>query len=163
MSVIVHYGTKGMKKGVRKWTNPDGTLNDAGKARYRNGKTEVGGVKVTSSDSSSNGLKTYSYTDQRGRQIGTVKRKTTPTLAENFHSISYLRDLQKVGNKPLKNITEGKRAASKIITKKTVSKVKGNLAANSKGKSVANKAAKTVKNTVKKGKSVVLSLLGKKK
>lgn len=31
---IAHYGVKGMKQGVRRWTNPDGTLNEAGKRRY---------------------------------------------------------------------------------------------------------------------------------
>lgn len=36
MSYIVHYGVKGMKKGTRRWTNSDGSLNEAGKARYKN-------------------------------------------------------------------------------------------------------------------------------
>lgn len=31
---IAHYGVRGMKQGVRRWTNPDGSLNDAGKRRY---------------------------------------------------------------------------------------------------------------------------------
>lgn len=42
MSYIVHYGVKGMQKGKRRWTNADGSLNEAGKARYQNhllGKT----------------------------------------------------------------------------------------------------------------------------
>lgn len=34
MSYIIHYGVKGMKKGTRRWTNSDGSLNEAGKARY---------------------------------------------------------------------------------------------------------------------------------
>lgn len=31
---LYHYGVKGMKKGKRRWTNPDGSLNEAGKIRY---------------------------------------------------------------------------------------------------------------------------------
>lgn len=36
---IAHYGVRGMKKGKRRWTNADGTLNAAGKARYGIGVT----------------------------------------------------------------------------------------------------------------------------
>lgn len=31
---LYHYGIPGMRKGYRRYTNPDGTLNDAGKRRY---------------------------------------------------------------------------------------------------------------------------------
>ena len=45
-SELYHYGVPGMKKGQRKWTNEDGTLNEAGKARYAkmygNGKVGSG-------------------------------------------------------------------------------------------------------------------------
>lgn len=34
-SYIQHWGIKGQKWGVRRFRNPDGTLTDAGKARYR--------------------------------------------------------------------------------------------------------------------------------
>ena len=34
---LMHYGVKGMKRGVRKYTNPDGTLNAAGRLRYLSG------------------------------------------------------------------------------------------------------------------------------
>lgn len=32
---LVHYGTKGMKWGVRHWQNADGSYNEAGERRYR--------------------------------------------------------------------------------------------------------------------------------
>ena len=31
---LAHYGVKGMKKGIRRWTNEDGTLTEAGKEHY---------------------------------------------------------------------------------------------------------------------------------
>lgn len=31
---LAHYGVKGMRKGIRRWTNEDGTLTDAGKEHY---------------------------------------------------------------------------------------------------------------------------------
>ena len=32
--VLCHYGVRGQKWGVRKYQNPDGSLNDAGRKRY---------------------------------------------------------------------------------------------------------------------------------
>lgn len=34
MNYIAHHGTKGMKWGVRRYQNPDGTLTDEGRKRY---------------------------------------------------------------------------------------------------------------------------------
>lgn len=43
---LKHYGTIGQKWGVRKWQNPDGTFNEAGKERYFGSK----GKKTNNSD-----------------------------------------------------------------------------------------------------------------
>ena len=40
MSYLVHYGIKGMKWGVRRYQNADGTLTDSGKKRYLRGGNE---------------------------------------------------------------------------------------------------------------------------
>ena len=39
---LYHYGIPGMQKGRRRFTNADGTLNAAGKERYRDGKVGSG-------------------------------------------------------------------------------------------------------------------------
>lgn len=31
---LAHYGVRGMRKGIRRWTNEDGTLTEAGKEHY---------------------------------------------------------------------------------------------------------------------------------
>lgn len=68
-SDIKHFGTKGMKWGVRKYQNEDGTFNEAGKQRYfqtSDGKIKkrglidrsfrTGQAKMTKKDGSERGL-----------------------------------------------------------------------------------------------------------
>lgn len=43
---LCHYGIKGMKWGMRRYQNPDGSLTPAGKARYGGGKAEEYRVKL---------------------------------------------------------------------------------------------------------------------
>ena len=45
---IFHHGIKGMKKGVRRFQNIDGTLTPAGKVRYSKKKTDSSVVKSIS-------------------------------------------------------------------------------------------------------------------
>ena len=44
---LYHWGIKGMKWGVRRYRNEDGTLTDAGKKRYSDDEPEQLGYKST--------------------------------------------------------------------------------------------------------------------
>lgn len=41
--ILIHHGVKGMKWGVRRYQNTDGTLTSAGKSRYRTGSMDSDG------------------------------------------------------------------------------------------------------------------------
>lgn len=55
---LVHYGVKGQRRGVRRWTNADGSLNAAGKDRYYE-------------DSNGNGYKPNKFVDERSNYTPT--------------------------------------------------------------------------------------------
>lgn len=89
---IAHYGVPGMKKGKRRWTNADGTLNEAGKKRYASGQVGDTGVKAvpaTLSDGSKSN-KTFFYLNQRGQTIGTSSSVYPMTDADHKKNIQNL-------------------------------------------------------------------------
>ena len=53
---LMHYGVKGMRKGSRRWTNADGSLNAAGKARYGKKVGQASPSSPTGKYSSTTGL-----------------------------------------------------------------------------------------------------------
>lgn len=60
---LKHYGTIGQKWGVRKWQNPDGTFNEAGKERYfgSKGKKEKNEKKINSKYQNKDGSLSQEY------------------------------------------------------------------------------------------------------
>lgn len=58
---LYHFGIKGMRKGQRRWTNPDGTLNEAGKRRYGIGDGQQSGQTLFVSGSSKTQDKASGY------------------------------------------------------------------------------------------------------
>lgn len=69
-SELTHWGIKGMKWGVRRYQNKDGTLTDAGKKRYSDGDGEK---KETRYDKLYNKYKTLGYSDEKARQTAKGK------------------------------------------------------------------------------------------
>lgn len=66
-----HYGIKGQRWGIRRYTNPDGTLTPAGKARYREDGTKLNLRNMTDEE--------YDYAMQRmqkERAFNDMRRST---------------------------------------------------------------------------------------
>lgn len=61
---LYHYGIKGMRWGIRRYQNPDGSYTSAGKKRYIADKTAKMQRDIDSYEPIRNGLK-----DKKGRQI----------------------------------------------------------------------------------------------
>lgn len=66
---LMHYGIKGQKWGIRKYQNPDGTLTDAGKARYLRQETK----RLRKEFNESRGHK-FSRRDERGARLKYIEK-----------------------------------------------------------------------------------------
>ena len=66
---LMHYGIKGQKWGIRKYQNPDGTLTDAGKARYLRQETK----RLRKEFNESRGHK-ISRKDERGARLKYIEK-----------------------------------------------------------------------------------------
>lgn len=77
---IYHYGIKGQKWGVRNYQNPDGTLTEAGKARYDDTGNYKNPEKMTTEDliKSSNRLN-LEYNYKRLQDVSTEEKRRNET------------------------------------------------------------------------------------
>lgn len=81
---IYHFGIKGMKWGVRRWQNADGTLTEAGKAKY--GSVEnYEKAKADRNRKIKTGMKVVA-----ALAIGAISVKA---LVENTYSLAFGKDL----------------------------------------------------------------------
>ena len=93
-SMLLHYGIKGMKWGVRRYQNKDGTLTAKGKARYDgNGNAKTDSKLSTSTQKSRSRMSD----EELGKRIQRLEKETR------------LKDLEK------KNIDSGKEYARDIL------------------------------------------------
>lgn len=115
---IVHYGVPGMKKGKRRWTNQDGTLNEAGKRRYASGQVGDTGIKAVPETlfDGSKSTKNFFYVNQRGQIIGTGSSLYPMTDKMHAENVKSLVDRQKTK----KYIMEQQKKIKSDITSKEV-------------------------------------------
>lgn len=93
-SMLLHYGIKGMKWGVRRYQNKDGTLTAKGKARYDgNGNAKTDSKLSTSTQKSRSRMSD----EELGKRIQRLEKETR------------LKDLEK------KNVDSGKEYARDIL------------------------------------------------
>ena len=99
---LYHHGIKGMKWGVRRYQNPDGSLTAAGKKRY--GDKSPYEVKTADGD-------TFRVSRGSKRNYNTKQSKVTKTWGEHYKEI----DDNKIAAKKAKNqlTTEEKKARTK--------------------------------------------------
>lgn len=93
-SMLLHYGIKGMKWGVRRYQNKDGTLTAKGKTRYDgNGNAKTDSKLSTSTQKSRSRMSD----EELGKRIQRLEKETR------------LKDLEK------KNVDSGKEYARDIL------------------------------------------------
>lgn len=82
---LYHYGVKGMKWGVRRYQNKDGTWTSAGKARYGVSRTSNrANEKKSSSKSNKSDMQKKVYKDGT---VGYVYRDNNPRGRNNFDKV----------------------------------------------------------------------------
>lgn len=154
---IIHYGIPGMKRGVRRWTNRDGTLNEAGKRRYRD--------RILNTPISTRA-------DDEKRRITSEDRKAQERrLREQFPDYKKVYTSQEAADKAREarvssttNVSENYDVMKKVNFKKTGDSQKAYKAKSQRTASMKAKLGKTIaKKTVKQtySKAVAISARNK--
>lgn len=122
---LYHHGVKGMKWGVRRYQNKDGSLTKAGKTRYKLGVEKSEYKKMTFKQRNQLAKNYYNNTPEGAESLKKITRNTTIAtvlggpiagLAVGFATIKKIEDnvLPKSDDK---SIAEGKKAADTAVKK----------------------------------------------
>lgn len=119
MTYLAHHGIKGQKWGIRRYQNPDGSLTQAGKSKYRNEKSgnnkiysHSGWKAYTAIDYSFRDKNSYALgnTEGRGKQLLRYARgakfKSSINKDESKRRISKTSDSKKHKLQPYENPSE---------------------------------------------------------
>lgn len=90
-SELYHYGIPGMQKGRRRWTNPDGTLNAAGKQRYGEGKVGSGYTQARAAANKQRNSMSSQAALRSGGNTFTNSHKNRLNTAKSMNSQAALR------------------------------------------------------------------------
>lgn len=96
-SELYHWGIKGMKWGVRRYQNPDGSLTPAGRKRYSDGSTEK--KSATSESSQSSSKATSSTASSKPKSISDMSDDELRKLVNRKQTERQLRDLIEAENR----------------------------------------------------------------
>lgn len=148
-SYLMHHGTKGMKWGVRRYQNPDGSLTPEGKKRYGFDKS-----KFRSSDNVKEAGRRSALASAKASVKGNVGRSAALTAAGTALGVAGVGGIS-VGALPLVGIAAGATFVADMALNASIGAVMGWQY----GRDAARQQNREIQNKVKNGESFVLEEL----